>query len=51
MLLELLPKHYKTKKSVGIEIRKAVATRARKKLIGLKNCQIIHEDVMRDYYL
>lgn len=45
--VRIAAKHYKTKKSVGIEIRKAVATRARKKLIGLKNCQIIHEDVMR----
>jgi trans-aconitate methyltransferase len=45
--VRIAAKHYKTKKSVGIEIRKTLATKARKKLIGLKNCQIIHDDVRR----
>jgi len=38
-------KEFGVKKSTGIEIKKAVAAKARKNIIGLKNAEIINSDI------
>jgi Histone methylation protein DOT1 len=40
-------KEFKTKRSVGIEIKKSLAIKAYKKIEGLKNCEIIHDDIRK----
>src|SRR5919109_4495527 len=43
--VKLAAKEFKVKRSVGIEIRKTLAKKARKKIIRMKNIEIINENV------
>ena len=40
-------KEFKVKRSVGIEIRKALAIKARKKIVDIKNAEIINGDIRK----
>jgi hypothetical protein len=45
--VKIAAKEFKVKRSVGIEIRKTLANKARKKIIRIKNAEIINEDVSK----
>jgi len=40
-------KEFKVKRSVGIEIRKAIAIKAHKKIEGIRNAEIINDDIRK----
>jgi trans-aconitate methyltransferase len=43
--VKIAAKEFKVKESVGIEFRKTLVNKARKKIIGIKNAEIINADV------
>jgi len=45
--VKIAAKEFKVKRSVGIEIRKTLANKARKKIIRMKNAEIINEDISK----
>lgn len=45
--VEIAAREFKVKKSVGIEINKAVAAKARKQIAGAKNAEIINADIRK----
>ena len=45
--VKIAAKEFKVKRSVGLEIRETLANKARKKIIRMKNAEIINEDVSK----
>ena len=45
--VKIAAKEFTVKRSVGIEIRKALANKARKKIIRMKNAEIVNEDISK----
>jgi hypothetical protein len=45
--IRIAAQEFKVKKSVGIEIRKSLATKARNNIAGIANAQIINQDIRK----
>jgi tRNA G46 methylase TrmB len=45
--IRIAAQEFKVKKSVGIEIRKSLATKARNNIAGIANAQITNQDIRK----